>query len=169
MGRKIPCKICGDGSLKKRKVYRMSAIVVLIGYLLLIPSLTVMTFSAIGMFTSGAMMKTDATPPPPTASAVLSTLQAAGIPDSISIRIADQQMVDDSELANLTDSQRTTINNVKNQQNAKAAATLASAFMGAGSLCTFVGALVGGLLGWLLVMKKKVLKCSTCGAVIAAS
>jgi hypothetical protein len=28
---------------------------------------------------------------------------------------------------------------------------------------------VGGLLGWLLVMKKRVLKCSFCGAVINAS
>lgn len=32
-----------------------------------------------------------------------------------------------------------------------------------------VASLVGGLLGWLLVMKKDILKCSHCGAVVAAS
>ena len=32
-------------------------------------------------------------------------------------------------------------------------------------ICSFVG----GLLGWLLTMKKKVLKCNSCGAVVDAS
>jgi hypothetical protein len=32
-----------------------------------------------------------------------------------------------------------------------------------------IGSFVGGLLGWLLVMRKRVLKCNTCGAVINAS
>jgi hypothetical protein len=32
-----------------------------------------------------------------------------------------------------------------------------------------VPSFVGGLLGWLLVMKKRVLQCSVCGAVISAS
>jgi hypothetical protein len=32
-----------------------------------------------------------------------------------------------------------------------------------------VASFVGGLLGWLLVMRKRILKCSTCGAVINAS
>ena len=37
------------------------------------------------------------------------------------------------------------------------------------SACFGISCLVGGLLGWLLVMKKKVLQCKNCGAVIAAS
>jgi len=32
-----------------------------------------------------------------------------------------------------------------------------------------IACFVGGLLGWLLVMKKRVLQCSVCGAVISAS
>jgi hypothetical protein len=32
-----------------------------------------------------------------------------------------------------------------------------------------ISCFVAGLLGWLLVMKKKILKCSLCGAVIQAS
>ena len=40
-----------------------------------------------------------------------------------------------------------------------------------GTVAIFFGVLsfVGGLLGWLLVMKKQVLQCTHCGAVIAAS
>jgi hypothetical protein len=32
-----------------------------------------------------------------------------------------------------------------------------------------IASLVGGLLGWLLVMKKDILQCSHCGAAVAAS
>lgn len=32
-----------------------------------------------------------------------------------------------------------------------------------------ISSFVGGLLGWLLVMKKRVLQCSVCGAVVNAS
>jgi hypothetical protein len=32
-----------------------------------------------------------------------------------------------------------------------------------------IASFVGGLLGWLLVMKKRVLQCSTCGATVSAS
>lgn len=32
-----------------------------------------------------------------------------------------------------------------------------------------VSSFVGGLFGWLLIMKKRVLQCGTCGAVINAS
>jgi hypothetical protein len=32
-----------------------------------------------------------------------------------------------------------------------------------------IASLVGGLLGWLLIMKKNVLQCHHCGAVVAAS
>ncbi len=37
------------------------------------------------------------------------------------------------------------------------------------ALAIAVTAFVGGLLGWLLVMKKSVLKCSVCGAVVNAA
>lgn len=48
---------------------------------------------------------------------------------------------------------------------ANGAAALAT-LMGGGM---FFAALVGGLLGWLLVLKKKLLKCSSCGATVTAS
>jgi hypothetical protein len=46
----------------------------------------------------------------------------------------------------------------------------AAGTIAAGVLMGFgVVSLVSGLLGWLLVMKKDILKCNYCGAVVAAS
>lgn len=41
---------------------------------------------------------------------------------------------------------------------------------GGGGISVFLGMMsfVGGLLGWLLVMKKKVLQCTKCGVTVAA-
>jgi hypothetical protein len=42
-------------------------------------------------------------------------------------------------------------------------------FLGASYLVLMILAFVSGLLGWLLVMKKRVLQCGLCGAVVNAS
>jgi hypothetical protein len=55
--------------------------------------------------------------------------------------------------------------NAQSREGAGIIATLGTGFIG----FAFVVSLIGGLLGWLLVMKKHVLQCSTCGATIAAS
>jgi hypothetical protein len=41
--------------------------------------------------------------------------------------------------------------------------------LGLVAICIGIGSIVVGLLGWLLVMKKRVLQCGTCGAVVNAS
>lgn len=43
----IECRTCNGGELRKRKVYRMNAVVVLIGYIVLIPSFLGMATAAI--------------------------------------------------------------------------------------------------------------------------
>ena len=45
----------------------------------------------------------------------------------------------------------------------------AGGMMGGAFLFLIFLSFVGGLLGWLLVMKKSVLKCTHCGAVVATS
>jgi hypothetical protein len=52
---------------------------------------------------------------------------------------------------------------------AKAAPGLAACCGGGFSVMIMIGSFVGGLLGWLLVMRKTVLQCFRCGAVVAAS
>jgi hypothetical protein len=106
----VKCKTCDVGILQKIRKYRMSGVVVAIGYILLIPSVLGVMFSIFAFFT--------------TMSAASGTKDAA-----------------------------------------------ATGAVIAGGIFIFFGiaSLVGGLLGWLLVMKKDVLQCSHCGAVVAAS
>jgi hypothetical protein len=49
------------------------------------------------------------------------------------------------------------------------AAATGAAIAGGVGVFLIIASLVGGLLGWLLVMKKTVLKCDRCGATITAS
>lgn len=98
----VQCKTCGMGAMVRQSVYRMSPVVVVIGYLLLVPPILGMAFFAlfIALFIFG---------------------RNVGTPE-----------------------------------------------LGMG-ICGFVSSLISGLLGFLLVMKKKILRCNHCGATIAAS
>ena len=106
----IRCKICDTGILQKIKRYRMSGVVVVIGYILLIPSVIGILFSGY-MFWETALHTNESSS---------SGLAAAGAVEVFSIGLA-------------------------------------------------IAFLVGGLLGWLLIMKKEILQCNRCGAVVAAS
>lgn len=102
----IRCKTCDVGTMQRKHVHRMSAIVVLIGYVILVPTVLVMVASVMTIFNIGSAA-------PPTA----------------------------------------------------AVSAIATGF----SVMLFFVALVGGLLGWVLIMKKRILQCDRCGAVVAAS
>ncbi len=107
----VRCKVCDSGTLIQRKKYRMSGPVVFIGYILLIPSILGILFSAFMFFTAATTTNIDTSS---------GSNVAAGILGGFSI------------------------------------------FMG-------IAALVSGLLGWLLIMKKQVLECDVCHAVVNAS
>lgn len=112
----VVCSICNQGLLVSRRVFWMSGPVVMIGWILLIPSFLGMLFSALLLFASlggagAAIVEAGATP---------------GV-------------------------------------------GLGGIAAGGSSLCMGVSSFVGGLFGWILVMKKRVLECQNCGAVVAAS
>ncbi len=104
----VQCKACDVGIMIPQSVYRMSPVVVVIGYLLLVPPILGMVLFALVMFggTVGALFAGNG------------GTGASGV--------------------------------------------------GVG-LCGFVSSLISGLLGFLLVMRKKILRCNQCGATIAAS
>ncbi len=109
----VQCKTCGVGAMVRQSVYRMSPVVVVIGYLLLVPPILGMAFFALVMFGGG-------------------------------------------------------VGALSGGNGGTAAAGAGSLGMGVG-LCGFVSSLISGVLGFLLVMKKKILRCNECGATIAAS
>ena len=115
----LTCQTCRSGSLSRKHLYRMSDVVVLIGYILLFPSL-------IGM-------------------AVTLALTGYVIIASIVVGAA-----------------------AKDPQ-AFAAGGVFAVFTVAFGAAVFVSCFVSGLLGWLLVMKKTVLRCNLCGMTIDAA
>jgi hypothetical protein len=103
------CKVCDNGNLIKKEVYRLSWPVVIIGYLLLIPSMACIVLLALGTGSTWLMLLSE--------------------PDLL----------------------------------------VASMFAGGFTvLFVIIPMLVSSLLGWLLIMKKKILQCSYCSATISA-
>lgn len=105
------CKLCEQGTLRLTKLYRMSPMVVLIGYVILVP---------------------------------FAIITAAIVVLYILMVVAATQESSGSGLVGVT-----------------AATPL--------MIIAFIFSLPATLLGWLLVMRKKVLQCSVCQAVNAAS
>jgi hypothetical protein len=105
----IRCKVCDQGQLEDKTLFRMSWPVVIIGHILLIPSI-------IGMGIGIVMFAYIVAP--------------------------------------------------INENNNGGIGAIAG---GSSAVIVFGLSFVGGLIGWLLVMKKRVLQCSWCRAVINAS
>ena len=92
------------------------------------------------------------------------------IPEQIIVKIVADQPVSTSDLAPLTQRQRAVVEDVKLSVSAgRLGAGAGTAVAGGLSFGMIIMSFVGGLIGWLLVMKKLVLQCKTCGAVVAAS
>jgi hypothetical protein len=163
----IKCKTCDSGELHKKKKYRMSGIVVLIGYIILIPSILGILGGgfmcvAAGAGTTGSIVLIE--------SDARTDLMAAGIPEALTDKIVEMQGLTDTERSSLSVEQLHVVDQVSMEVVAgTAGAGLGGALAGGASFAIMVSSLVGGLLGWLLVMKKKVLQCAACGATVAAS
>jgi len=162
----IRCKVCDVGTLERLKVHRMSPIVVVIGYILLIPSALGVIASAVGLLSTGAAESRV------TESA---RLRAAGrlerddIPDSIVDKVRSGHTATESELVVLSNTQRASYEREIRVLNTETAGSGAGVVIAGGIAIAFgVLSVVGGLLGWLLIMKKTVLKCTRCSAAIAA-
>ena len=184
MPEQIPCRVCEKGTLQQAKVHRMSSPVVAIGYILLIPSaigmLLSLGFILLSWFSSAAVVSsTNAAvsvhhlPP-----AVVANLQIEKIPPEMINDLQAGKDIDASKEAALSASQREAIQSAQTEMKAaeeigKAGARSAAGCLGGcGSILGIIGivfSFVGGLLGWILIMKKTVLKCGSCGAVVAAS
>lgn len=196
------CKVCDRGELVPRKVFRMSGPVVVIGFILLVPS-------ALGVLVAGlvffGVLAWDGNDPNRVALVENDDMQLRRA--CINVPVADSPVgVTTAEYCEclLAESKKT---------SASRAATLCAQRYDAGTLAPVddktkglylalvrtspsdettpstsqnrvglfhmvggmmafavgVASFVGGLLGWLLIMKKRVLKCTVCGATVSAS
>ena len=118
-GALLTCPTCRSGSLSRQRLYRMSDVVVVIGYILLIPSI-------LGMLVTLVL----------TAVLIIAPLAGGAATQS---------------------------------PEAVAAGGVLAVFTAAFGVAIFLVCFVSGLLGWLLVMKKAVLRCNLCGMTIDAA
>ena len=163
----IKCKTCDTGTMIRKKKYRMSGVVVTIGYILLIPSIFGMLVGVVGLLGSGMAgsrgmqaFRTRAE----------SNLRAANVPVAVITKVTtNPHALATSDTAPLSGKQRAAIRNTSLSLAASNAGTTVGAGLAAGfSIFFIILSLVGGLLGWLLIMKKRVLQCDRCGAIVAA-
>lgn len=165
----IACSTCGQGSLLMAKKYRMSGPVIVIGYIILIPSFIGMAFSVLMLFVSGeATSKTMDLVKEETRNELVDS----GIPRHVIDRILKYEYISNAELTTfgLDTDQLAAVSAAQTTMMAGAAgAGMGGALVGGSSICLGISSFVGGLLGWLLIMKKKVLQCNNCNSIVATS
>jgi hypothetical protein len=196
------CKVCDRGALIPKKVHRLSGPAVLIGYILLIPSILgmvscgailVVTDASISMVSSRPHQSTlDATFRRNCANSVRQSIQEAGfIPSQASIEqycecaLSTFKETGSEAIAGERCGQRAregtldppnqdvdvfySANSSHGVETSEGSGSLLGIISSALLLNLVVAFFIGGLLGWLLVMKKRVLQCNLCGAVVNAS
>lgn len=160
------CQACGSYPLYRRRVYRMSGPVVVIGYILLIPSI-------LGILLNGLLLLSPVLGSGPAGVANLvyiEQLQQAGVDQDIIDKVINNQRLTQQEKYSLTPQQNDAVRSVELSQAGTSAGTCcAFGLVGGTALIGMVLCFVSGLLGWLLVMKKKILQCPRCHAVLSAS
>lgn len=171
----LPCQTCGQGVLVKRKKYRLSTPVVVIGYILLIPSVLGMLFGVFGILMTGSTVtQTSSQVSASIEREARKELEAQAIPEQIITEIITSKPISDAEMSSLNPQQVSTIEATKlsfssRKTGAGAGSVIAGGILGSFFIVVIVMSFIGGLLGWLLIMKRKVLQCAYCEAVVAAS
>jgi hypothetical protein len=161
------CHTCGQGALIKRTKFRMSGPVVAIGFILLIPSIIGMLFGVLMLvITSGTTKQVSASGE----REIRTQLVTQQIPDPIITQVVAGKLVSDDQLVPLTYQQRAAVHDAQLSVSAqKVGRGMASIALGGFSIFVIIASFVGGLLGWLLIMRNRVLECAHCGAVVPAS
>lgn len=163
----LSCQTCGQGALVKRKVYRMSSPVVVIGYLLLIPSILGILFGGLMLVTTVVAGGTSANS---SEKEIRNELVAQAVPEQIIREVLSGKTIPVGENSSLTLRQQLAVKNAASEVTGGAIGTGAGLLLGgAFSFGIAIFSFVFGLLGWLLIMRKKVLQCTHCQAVVAAS
>lgn len=155
-------KTCDRGSMIRTKIRRMGGIVVFIGFVLLIPSFIGMGIGGLGLLGSGfiASQTSKSTPE------VESDLRAAKVPEPMIIQLIEGAIPTSEQLSALPPTQMLAVQKAQFALHGK---DLEPGILVGGCVAIIIASLVGGLLGWLLVMKKWVLRCTHCRAVLPAA
>jgi hypothetical protein len=203
----VTCKVCERGTLAKKSVHRLSLPAVVLGYLLLVPSV-------IGLFVSGflfvhaavsrsgnasdspsavadsfnrsfrgsclknfneSFQKSTGTLPPPLVAEGYCECALSHYKETLSTAKATDACTKDFSEGSLSTPDQATQNlyleaaQVETPVQSAASDTLIPTIDPDVAILMIVVFLIVGLIGWLLVMKKRVLQCSQCSATVNAS
>lgn len=96
-------------------------------------------------------------------------LQQARIPPDLIDAVMSGQSLTQAQVSGLSADQLRELDSVNAGKQAVACCACLGLFASIGYIGSAIASFVGGLLGWVLIMKKTVLQCSRCGLVLAAS
>jgi hypothetical protein len=207
----LTCKVCDSGTLRSKSVFRMSGPVVAIGFILLVPSVIGVTFSALTLLGFNAVLTGvesgtnasesisrpyqsdfDAGFRKSCAATARRNSQAMGTYASQGLveQFCECSMASFKETGSTTIAAQTCVEKMNygtleplspnvdafyssdtpRRASVAPIANLGVRVFGSGFIIAVgIASFVGGLLGWLLVMRKRVLQCDVCGAVVNAS
>src|SRR6059058_4314733 len=104
------CRVCGQGAMIKRKRFRMSGPVVVIGFILLIPSVLGMLVGILMLFATGSASTQSSTS---TEHDIRARLVARDVPEPIIAEVVASKPVGNTELASLNTQQRSAIHDAQ--------------------------------------------------------
>lgn len=207
----LTCKICDSGTLRSKTVFRMSGPVVAIGFILLVPSILGVAFSALTLLGFNSVLTGvesgtnasesigrpvqsdfDASFRKSCAMSLRQKSQEAGYyPSQQTVEgVCECSLASFKETGSMTIASNTCADKLTDgtleplspnvdafyssdtprRASVAPIASLGARVIGSGFLIAIgIASFVGGLLGWLLVMRKRVLQCDVCGAVVNAS
>jgi len=163
----VICGTCHIGHLIKCKRYRMSTPVVIIGYILLVPSILGIITGIVAFILTSTSVADVTSALNQTSSQILTN---AGVPKDIIDTVNTGTTLSPDQLAKLTPQQKQAVDSATIGKSAACCGLgIVASLAGFGALGAALISFIGGLLGWILIMKKRVLQCHKCGAVVAAS
>jgi hypothetical protein len=138
-----------------------------IGYILLIPCVIGFLLGAAGLY--GAK-KADTGGTAVVDGNARQKLEAWHIPGPIIARVLANEWLNDDELAQLTHDQQAAVDRYKTAVSLeKSGVGLGSFLAGGVSVVLMIATFFVGLIGWVLTLRKNVLRCAQCGALAPAS
>ncbi len=157
----LTCKVCDQGTLIKRRMYRLSGPIVLIGYLFLLSSVGAIVVGLLLLFYTGA---TSSEASESIKQEIRNKLTEADVPPSIVEDVLNRKRVSQDQVTGLSPKQMTAFFNARQSYRGTSVASNLMPLM-----ALIYPAFGSGLLGLLLTMRKKVLLCPSCSAVVNAS
>ena len=169
----MKCEKCSHGQMYKTKVFRLSKPLVVIGYIILSLAIAVPTIFGIATLlgTTATVAVASKTDDQVRASGVRELEQISGLPKVVIIDYKEDGKVSNTNMALVKNTDKNKVEQIVRKYaypDIAPAATVATAgvmaaFGGAVTLLILGGSVMWFIIGFLLIMRKKVWRCIDCG------